>query len=90
MYDFHFLKPENYFGDYQILHDLHSNFKHKTMEGKKTWFMCIQKKKMLELASYFPKTEQNLKQKSLLTRYQYILLLCKFDDSEKNKRFGKA
>ena len=44
---------------------------------------------MVELASYFPKTKQNLERMSLQNRYKYILLLCKFDDSDKNKRFGK-
>jgi hypothetical protein len=89
MYDFHFLGKNNYFGDYQILHDLHSNFKHKTMEGRDTWFYCINKKKMKELADYFPKTKRNLERMSLHTRYKYILLLCKFDDSEKNVKFDR-
>ena len=81
-----YLPKFSYFGDYQILHKLKSNLNFRTLkqipENKKrglnidevpnTYFMCISKKKLLELCDLFPQTAENIKIKALERRQRFI------------------
>ena len=68
------------FGDYQILYNLKSNLVFKTVgksEGEhhdsvETVFMCIDKKKFLELCDIFPQTKANIKRIALARRYRFM------------------
>mmetsp|Transcript_4810 Transcript_4810/g.4463 ORF Transcript_4810/g.4463 Transcript_4810/m.4463 type:complete len:153 (-) Transcript_4810:304-762(-) len=67
------LPQYSYFGDYQVLYDLHSNIVFKTgTEYQLTRFMCIKKKVFLALCELYPTTAENLRIRALERRFEFM------------------
>jgi len=81
-----YLPKYSYFGDFQILFDLKSNLVYKTLENisddKKVnsnydslpdiLFMCVEKKKILQLCDLFPQTAENIKERAGERRKRFM------------------
>ena len=81
-----YLPKYSYFGDFQILFDLKSNLVYKTLENisddKKPnsnydalpdiLFMCVEKKKILQLCDLFPQTAENIKERARERRKRFM------------------
>ena len=80
-----YLPKFSYFGDYQILFNLKSNIRFKTLEHypedknkakieqlPDIIFMCVSRDKLIEFCDLFPQTAENIKRKSLERRKRFM------------------
>jgi len=78
-----YLPKYSYFGDYQILYNLKSNLRFKTikkfpedlrgpLQDQLIYFMCVKAEKLNEFCELFPQTAENIKRKALERRRRFL------------------